>query len=194
MPMNPHRPIDDVMHGDEDPESSLIPRADPLWDDYWCSHDMSKCLSLHLLDQGSLYFWIVYKHWHPYLEPPSLNTLASASSSSSSSLPGSSPSRLLSDSGWRAAAEPAPAHEANPIVDCNPGAFLVALGITVPYKFQDSPVLGVPDYIQLIRNDVIVNPPDVPRHIPAPLREADDFLYPTSPPSLDSMVRPAAHH
>ena len=64
--MNTHRPIDDIMCGLEEPELSIIPQTDPLWDEYWRSCDVSKLLSLHFLNQGSPYFWLVYKRWHPY--------------------------------------------------------------------------------------------------------------------------------
>ena len=36
----------------------------------------------------------------------------------------------------------------------------------------------LPNAIPLMRNDVIVNPPDVLRHVPAPLREAGQIPSP----------------
>ena len=46
------------------------------------------------------------------------------------------------------------------------------------YKFQAVPIPGVLAYIQLMRNDVLVNPPDLPGHVPATLREANHILLP----------------
>ena len=68
-----------------------------------------------------------------------------------------------------------PGCKQNPVVECNAESFFDLLR-HFPYLFLPGPIPGIPKYVWLMRDNIIVNPPDVDGHVPRPIVEMPPIL------------------